>query len=173
MKGSIVNCLEEMITEKYGKEKWQQILKISNCNQTIFMATSDVDDKLVMSLIDSTCKALGISLQQAFDAFGEYFICNFTAKKYSGYYEHFSSAKSFLLSLEEIIHFDVRKNIRNATPPKFEYKRIDEKTLIMKYISKRNLIDLAISLIKGVGKYYKEDLKVKKISNDEIEIIFP
>jgi hypothetical protein len=42
----------------------------------------------------------------------------------------------------------------------------------MKYKSKRKLIDFMVGLIKGVGKFYKENLKVKKISDDKVEIIF-
>jgi len=43
----------------------------------------------------------------------------------------------------------------------------------MKYISKRGLIDFMVGLIKGVGKYYREDLKVTKLGNDRVKIVFP
>ena len=43
----------------------------------------------------------------------------------------------------------------------------------MKYKSHRNLIDFLVGLVKGVGKFYKEDLKVSKLSNDKVEIVFP
>jgi hypothetical protein len=43
----------------------------------------------------------------------------------------------------------------------------------MKYKSHRNLIDFLVGLIKGVGKFYKEDLKVTKLTNDKVEIVFP
>jgi hypothetical protein len=43
----------------------------------------------------------------------------------------------------------------------------------MKYKSRRGLIDFMVGLIKGVGKFYKEDLKVTKLSSDKVEIVFP
>jgi len=67
----------------------------------------------------------------------------------------------------------VTKNIQNAHPPRFEYEWKDQKTLIMKYKSHRNLIDFLVGLIKSVGKFYKEDLKVTKLTNDKVEIVFP
>jgi len=49
----------------------------------------------------------------------------------------------------------------------------NEKALIMKYKSQRGLIDFMIGLIKGVGKFYREDLGVTKLGNDQVEIVFP
>jgi hypothetical protein len=43
----------------------------------------------------------------------------------------------------------------------------------MTYNSRRGLIDIMIGLIKGVGKYYKENLKVTKLGPDKVEIKFP
>ena len=62
--------------------------------------------------------------------------------------------------------------MQNAQPPRFDYKWKDEKTLIMIYNSKRGLIDIMIRLIEGVGKYYKENLKITKLNDKEVEIIF-
>ncbi len=62
--------------------------------------------------------------------------------------------------------------MENAHPPRFEYDWKDDKTLILKYKSQRGLIDILVGLIKGVGKYYKEDLKVSKISSDKVQIVF-
>ncbi|KPQ45004.1 MAG: hypothetical protein MPEBLZ_00429 [Candidatus Methanoperedens nitroreducens] len=45
--------------------------------------------------------------------------------------------------------------------------------MIIKYKSNRGLIDILMGLVKGVGKYYKEDLKVTKLSSDRLQVIFP
>ncbi len=76
-----------------------------------------------------------------------------------------------LLKLDSI-HTTVTKNIPNSRPPKFSYEWKDEKTLLMTYNSQRNLIDLFIGLAKGVGKYYRENLSIKKLSTNNIEITF-
>lgn len=34
------------------------------------------------------------------------------------------------------------------------------------------MIDFACGLIKGVGKHFKENLKVTKLSENEVEIVF-
>jgi len=42
----------------------------------------------------------------------------------------------------------------------------------MTYKSPRNLIHICIGLVKGVGKYYQENLEVTKLSNDKIKVKF-
>jgi hypothetical protein len=63
--------------------------------------------------------------------------------------------------------------MKNAHPPRFDYTWKNEKTLIMHYKSQRGLIDFAVGLIKGVGKFYHENLRVAKVGSDQIEIVFP
>jgi hypothetical protein len=173
MKGVIVNCLAELVKEKFGEDKWEEALEKAGLNKrTAFLATEDVDDQLVLKVINAVCEILNISLQQAADAFGEYWMCNFAPKVYKVYYDGVNSAKDFLMRMD-YVHQVSTKNIPDARPPRFEYEWIDEKTLIMKYNSKRGLIDFMVGLIKGVGKYYKEDLQVTKLSNESVKIVFP
>ncbi len=70
------------------------------------------------------------------------------------------------------VHRKVTLNIQNANPPRFDYEWKDEKTLIMTYKSKRNLIEFFIGLIKGVGKYFNEELEVRKLGGNRVEIKF-
>ena len=47
-----------------------------------------------------------------------------------------------------------------------------DKHLIMRYESARGLVQLMPGLIRGVGKYYKQSLKVSLTGND-IHVDFP
>lgn len=172
MKGVIVKCLSELVIEKFGEDKWEEALALSGLDKkSIFLATSDVDDAAALQVVGSVCKVLNISLAQAADAFGDYWVNVFALKIYAPYYRKATSAKEFLLNMDKV-HLETTKTIPNACPPRFEYKWKDDKTLIMKYISKRGLLDFLVGLIKGVGKHFKENLKVTKISPDTVEIVF-
>jgi len=173
MKGSIVQAMKEMIVEKYGAQKWQEALVKAGINQEpLILPTSDIDDQVVMNVIKSACDVLNLSLEQVADAFGDYWVNVYSQKLYRIYYVGCNTSKDFLLKMDAV-HVMVTKNIQNAHPPRFEYEWKDQKTLIMKYKSHRNLIDFLVGLIKGVGKFYKEDLKVTKLTNDKVEIVFP
>ncbi|MCK4545540.1 heme NO-binding domain-containing protein [candidate division WOR-3 bacterium] len=173
MKGVITIALREMIMEKYGKEKWEAILKKADLDTSfIMLPISNIDDEIVLKIVNSVCEILNISLVQAADAFGEYWVAVYAQKLYHSFFINVKTAKEFLLKMDSV-HVTTTKNMPDAHPPRFEYEWKDDKTLIMKYKSERNLIDIFVGLIKGVGKYYKEDLKVTKLEDNKVEIIFP
>jgi hypothetical protein len=173
MKGVIVLQLKAMVIERFGKDKWEEALaKAGIYKEPIITVISNVDDKIVVDVVNSLCEVLGISLPQLGDAFGDYWVNVYTPKVYASFYANAKTAKDFLLKMDHV-HVAMTKNLQDADPPRFEYEWEDNKTLIMKYISKRGLIDFMVGLIKGVGNFYKEDLKVTKLGNDRVKIVFP
>ena len=123
-----------------------------------------------MKVVESVCKTLDISLEQAADAFGDYWVNVYSQKMYRHFYNR-ESAKSFLLNMDSV-HVAMTKQMKNARPPRFDYEWKDEKTLIMHYKSPRGLIDFVVGLARGVGNYYKEDIKVTKLGSREVQIVF-
>ena len=173
MKAVIAICLGELIIEKFGKDKWKDALEGAGLDRnTVFLATEDVDDNACLEVVGSVCKVLNITLEQAADAFGEYWVNTYAPKIYKGYYRFFGkTAKDFILAMDKV-HVMATKDIQNALPPRFEYEWTDDKTLIMKYKSHRHLIAFLIGLIRGIGKYYDENLEVTKIDETHVKIVF-
>jgi len=172
MKGVIALALKDMVKDNHGKNKWINILKnVGIDKEPIILPTTDLDDQLIIDVIKSTCKELDISLKQAADAFGNYWVNTYSQKLYGVYYQINKTARDFILSMDKV-HQDTTQSIPDARPPQFDYEWDDDKTLIMKYISDRGLIDIMVGLIKGVGKFYNENLKVSKINNNRVKIIF-
>ena len=173
MKGVIMSCLSQLVEKEFGRDNWEAILTRSGLDaRKRFIATEDVPDETAMKMLDSTCQVLGISLEQAADAFGDYWVNVFAPEIYGVYYKNVDNARDFLLKMDQV-HMISTKSIENAQPPRFEYEWEDDRTLIMTYKSPRGLIDICIGLVKGVGKHFDEDLKVKKLSDEKIEIVFP
>ena len=98
MKGTITACLMELIEKKFGKDKWAAILenaKLTAHAEDFRMAPLDIPDEEFDTLVSSTCKVLGISAQQAADAFGEYWCCTYAPRVYPLVYKHFKSAREY------------------------------------------------------------------------------
>ena len=173
MKGVIVIALKEMVVKNFGESIWNDVLlKAGITLEPMLMITSNVDEQVVLRIISSLCELLEITLEQAAEAFGDYWVNVYSQRIYGTFYRTAKTSKDFLLKLDSV-HIAMTKDIDDANPPRFEYEWTDGKTLIMKYKSERGLIDIAIGLIKGVGKYYKENLKINKLGNDKVEIVFP
>jgi len=172
MKGVIVNCLESLVSEEFGHQKWEEILgKAGLSGYSFFLAIDDIDDSTVLKVIQTACNVLNVSQSQLADVFGEYWINIYAPKYYKIYYMGVTSAKEFLLKMNDL-HQKVTKSMPKANPPRFEYIHVSDNRLIMKYNSKRGLIDFMIGLIKGVGHYYKENLTLRRLPDNQVEITF-
>jgi hypothetical protein len=161
-----------MAQSRYGKEVWEKALQEAGIKLGAILATDDVDDTIALKVVGSLCKIQGLDLPTLGDHFGDFWISEYTQKVYPHYYRFFKNARELLTGVDKIVHENVAETIPNARPPRFECTWKDEKTLIMRYISHRGLIDFAVGIIKGVGKHYKENLKVQKIGKDTIEVTF-
>ncbi len=172
MKGVIVTCLAGLVKENFGRDKWEDALEDAGMDRhAIFSATNVVEDETVLKVVASVHKVLNITPLQAADAFGDYWVNVYAPRIYGAYLQEAKSARELLLGMDKI-HETVTSTIPNAQPPRFNYTWKDDNTLIMTYNSPRGLIDFLVGLIKGVGKYFNEKLKVQKISNTDVEIIF-
>lgn len=173
MKGTIIKCLKDMIVKDYGIETWESILVESGMDiLTVILISSDMDDNQAIRLFKSSSKILNIDFKTLANRYGEYWSNGYADKMYKHHYSKHNNAKSFLLDLDSL-HVLLTEMIPNAKPPRFDYEMVDDKTLIMTYTSHRQLIDLFIGLAYGLGKHYGEDLKITKLGNDQVEIIFP
>ena len=172
MKGTIVIALQDLVKNKFGQENWTNILKKSDLpTDKVFYGHHDVDDSIVMTLIQNTCEVLGITLEQAAEAFGNYWMNEYAPKKYFAFFIGKKTAKDFLLDMNRL-HSKITDKIENARPPIFEYEELDNNKITMSYSSSRGLEPIWIGMIKGVGTYFKEDIKIKKIGKSKVELIF-
>lgn len=173
MKGTIVKCLEELVVSQFGQDKWEKSLEDAGLKKNaMFFTVSDVEDAQVMKVVGAVCTNLGLSLPQAADAFGDYWVNTYSQKMYGQFYKKNKTAKDFMLDMDNV-HINMTKTMKDAKPPRFKYEWKNDKTLVINYNSERGLIDFAVGLTKGVGKFYNEKLAVSKLSQDKFQVIFP
>jgi hypothetical protein len=172
MKGTIVKCVEELVVSRFGDATWRDILKGAGLQPNKFyIAIQDVDDAEAMQIIKSACSTLKLSLQQVADAFGEHWMTSYAPKVYQSVLEKSKNARDFLLSIDAV-HTLLTKTMANARPPHFEYDTTDPKRLVMSYHSHRDLLPMVAGLARGVGKYYKENLRVTIVPPNKVEVVF-
>jgi methyl-accepting chemotaxis protein len=174
IKGTVVLSWVEQIKEKYGENKWKEILKLSGLPETQhFMHNSDIPDEQAIKILNSISTVLKLDLQKTADLIGEYWIGVFAPKIYKAYYRQFKTAKDFILGLDAI-HEQVMRNIPNAHPPRFDVETVNDHTLIVHYKShrKKMFIPYFWGAIKGIGIYFHTPIGIKKISDDTVELQF-
>jgi hypothetical protein len=174
MKGTITRCLGAWVTAQFGPERWNEILVEGNVgNQTlsISMAIADIDDRLAIELFGVTARVLGISDDAVADGFGEHWCCVYGPALYRSVFRRFKNARELLLGLDHV-HIEVTAMMTNARPPRFDYHWESDRVLLVTYKSPRNLLPLYMGLARGVGKYFKEPLDVRRAGPDLVRIEF-
>lgn len=170
MKGTIVKCLEEMVKAKHGDAHWQAILVKSGLPSTSFFATTSVvPDGDVVKLLGATAVVLGMDLEQAMDAFGDFWSTTYAPSVYAAYFKKAKCAKDLLLNLDHI-HVVMTKTA-GASPPRFRYEWPNSSHLIMHYQSSRGLVALMPGLIRGVARYFHESISVS-VKRNEVHVVF-
>ena len=170
MKAMIVHCLKEMFDENYDPDIYAEACKVASIENKHYLNNQDIEDEKVITLFTSLSKHMHIDIKALFDAFGEYFNCVFAQKYFKSYYGTYKNTKDLLKAIDKI-HVNVESMYGGSTPPRFNVEEQDNK-LIIHYKSDRNLIDLLVSLTKGVGKFYNENISIKKIDNATVEVTF-
>ena len=172
MKGTIAICLQELVKTKFGEDNWETILLKSGLPKNLVIYSHhDLDDEVIIKVINNTCDVLGITLKQAADAFGEYWMNEYAPKKYFAFFTGKKTAKEFLLSMNRV-HIKMTDKMENTQPPSFTYEEIDDHTIIMTYKSYRELHDIWIGLIKGVGTYFKEEIEIERLEKNKVKLKF-
>jgi hypothetical protein len=82
------------------------------------------------------------------------------AERYPEFFTSHDDVRSFLVTLNDIIHPEVRRLYPGALVPEFEYRTPEPNVLEMLYRSERGRCDLAEGLVLGVGRHYGQRVDV-------------
>jgi hypothetical protein len=157
--------MQEMITDKFSYPKWQECLRKSGISDTrIFTATEDVAENQIPVILNGVSAATSLTMTQVMEAFGDYWSTIYAPNIYSFYFEKAKSTREMLINLDHI-HVTMTQAISSAHPPRFRYEWLGEDHLIMHYESSRGLVALMPGLIRGLGKYYKDNPMVSVMGN--------
>ena len=173
MKGTIAQCLSDLVIKIAGEPVWRGILKTSGLPEDrSFTMNETIDDAAVMTVVKNTCDALNITLAQAADAFGDYWMNEYAPAKYPLFFKKNHSAREFLLDVSKI-HDYMTRSMPGAQPPEFAGEWENPNSLVLHYRSQRGLIDFVVGLVKGTAKKYGETVTVEKLSDTTVKVIFP
>lgn len=158
VKGVIFNVLEEMVIEQCGMEKWNEILNTLQL-EGIYTSGESYPDEELFALVNEISSETGIAVEDLIGAFGEYLFTQL-AKRYPVFIEQNSDLRSFLKSVDSVIHMEVRKLFKDPSLPHFEYEDHPNGSLLMRYHSPRKLCILAEGLIRGAAKMYETPISL-------------
>lgn len=158
MKGVVFNLLNELVEEQFGFVAWEKMLAAAESDGE-FIEAETYPDELVVKLVTAAHEITDISVADLLRTFGQYMAPAF-AKNYPVFFDNQTSLKAFLLTVDRVIHVEVRKLYAEAHLPEFDYVDECDKKLTMYYRSPRKMCHLAEGLIAGCAKHFNEDYQL-------------
>lgn len=161
MKGVIFNQLEAMVGETFGIEAWDAILERATLKTAdgVFLSPMVYPDEDLFALVGAASELTGKPAGELVRAFGRYLFPKLAALA-PFFLKPGMTAKSFLLSVDRVIHVEVRKLHSGAVLPMIGYEDPAPDRLVILYSSPRRLCVLAMGLIEGVAAHFAEEVTV-------------
>lgn len=166
MYGIVNKAIEELVTEKFGLEKWEAIKLKSGIDIDMFISNEPYDDDITYKLAGAVADEMSITVSDVLKTFGEWWIMRTGKEKYGYLMESGgNNLKEFLVNLP-LFHNRVMMIYPKLTPPEFKISDIEKNSLHVHYFSKRiGLQDFVYGLLAGLGKFYGCPVKIELIES--------
>lgn len=110
-------------------------------------------------MVGAASSALGLPPQDVLRWFGREALPQMAAA-HPDFFTGHTTATSFVLNLNDIIHPEVRKLYPGADVPDFDFATPADDVLVLTYRSHRSLCGFAEGLIEGAAAHYGEQVRI-------------
>lgn len=154
MKGIVFNLLEVVVTKKYGANTWDDLLDATQLDGA-FTSLGNYPDADLFKLVGAASAALKLPPEAIVKWFGTE-ILPLLAGHYPQLFTPHKTSRAFILTLNNVIHPEVKKLYPGADTPDFDFDANSPDVLVMHYRSKRKLCALAEGLVEGAAAHFGE-----------------
>ena len=162
MKGVIFNLAEHVVTNAYGADTWDTLLDDAGLDG-VFTTLGSYPDEQLVALVGAASGRLGVPPTEVVRAIGEGAL-PILAERYPAFFAPHTSTRPFLLTLNDIIHPEVRKLYPGADVPEFGFEEQGDDVLLLDYRSHRQLCSLAEGFIAGAARHYGQSVVIDQLS---------
>ena len=158
MKGIVFNLLEQVVTDEHGEDAWDHVLEDAG-QEGAYTAVGSYPDEQFMALVGAAVERFGVEPDDLVRWFGKHSM-PLLASRYPAFCEGHTQTRSFVLTLNDVIHPEVRKLFPGADVPTFEFRTPDENTVELAYVSSRKLCSFAEGLVEGAAEHFDEAVEM-------------
>lgn len=160
MKGVIFNLLEEVIRDAHGTATWDRMLADAQLDGA-YTSLGSYPDAELFALIAAGEREVGMPAHDLMRWFARSSLGRL-ATKYPRFVAGHATTRDFLLTLNDVIHPEVRKLYPNADVPWFDFDTTDRDRLRLEYRSTRKMCAFAEGLIEGAAIHFGEVVTIEQ-----------
>jgi hypothetical protein len=161
MYGMINKAIQDLVTSRFGEEKWQDVRRKAGVGDEVFINMVKYPDDATYKLVGAASEVLGAPPSAILEEFGEFWTV-YSAKTGFGHLLDFAGNNlvEFLSNLDNM-HTRIAMTFPQLEPPSFKVTDVTEDSLRLHYYSKRaGLAPLAIGMVKGLGKRFSTPVSI-------------
>ncbi|WP_066555087.1 heme NO-binding domain-containing protein [Croceicoccus bisphenolivorans] len=158
MKGIVFNLLEEVVTADLGADAWFELVEASAVSG-VYTSVGSYPDEDLYKLVEVASQGLGLSPDEILRDFGRKAM-PLLAARYGALFSGHEHSRSFILSVNDIIHPEVRKLYSGAACPHFHFQQGANGRLMVGYRSPRNLCQLAHGFVHGAADHFGNEVEI-------------
>ncbi len=162
MKGIVFNLLESAVTKEHGGDMWDALL-VEARSDGVFTSLGNYSDETLHALVRAASDARGEPPDDVIRWFGRAAMPQLAAR-YASFFVGHTETIPFLLTLNDIIHPEVRKLYPGAGVPDFDFRRPADDIVEMDYRSSRRLCAFAEGLVRGAADHFNETVAVDHLA---------
>ncbi len=154
MKGIIFNLLEEVVIHRHGDAAWDGLLDQAGVDGA-YTSLGSYPDAELEALLGAAATVLHVQPDECLRWFGREAM-PLLAERYPAFFTAHNTTLPFVLSVNSIIHPEVRKIHPGAQCPTFRFEHGTDGALYMGYRSPRRMCSLAQGFIEGAADHFGE-----------------
>ncbi|HEX9889694.1 MAG TPA: heme NO-binding domain-containing protein [Nitriliruptorales bacterium] len=158
MKGIVLTLLQQVVTDEHDEDTWDDLIDAAGVDGA-YTAVGTYDHAELHALVAAAADALDSTPDEIVVWFGRKAL-PLLAQRYPELFEGHTSARSFVLTLNDVIHPEVRKLFPGAYAPNFEFDTSDPERIGLTYLSDRGLCRFAEGLVQGAADHFGEHAEV-------------
>ena len=160
MKGIVFDLFEQAIVRQHGEDAWDDLLAQAGLVGA-YTSLGSYADAEFGRLVEGASAMFRMDPQETIRWFGRESMPRLAAA-YPEFFTPHVSTRPFLLTLNDIIHPEVRKVYPGADVPWFAIGETADGDLVMGYDSRRRLCAFAEGLIQGAAAQYGEPVRIEQ-----------
>jgi hypothetical protein len=158
VKGIIFTMVEEAVVAEHGEAVWDGLLTDAGLDGA-YTALGDYPDAELVALVEAGSARLDVDPDDLTRHLGHAALLGLS-RRYPHFFAPHDAARPFLLTLNGVIHAEVRKLHPETQPPDFWFDATDSETLLVHYRSRRRLCMLAEGMIGGAATCFGERAQI-------------
>jgi predicted hydrocarbon binding protein len=160
LKGIMFDLLEATVSATHGAHVWDDLLEETGLTGAYTTLGNYPDGELV-ALIGALAAHTGRSDREALRWFGRAAMPSL-ARAYPEFFAGHDDTRTFVGTLNDIIHPEVRKLYPGADVPSFGFHASDDGSITLRYGSPRRMCALAEGLIEGAAAQFDQVVTIEQ-----------